>query len=197
MLKKVLIALVVIIAGFLAFAATRPDSYTVERSATVMAPPDVVFAAVNDFHRWGEWSPWDKLEPTVLKRTFGGSPSGLGATYAWVGDKTGEGKMAITDSKPGSHVGIALDFIKPFASKSQVDFTLEPASGGTQVRWAMSGQNNFMSKTMSVFMSMDKMIGSDFEKGLADLKAVSEAEAKKEAAALQAKTVAPPSAPPP
>jgi uncharacterized protein YndB with AHSA1/START domain len=174
MLKTVLIAVVVVIAGILVFASTRPDSFSVQRTTTVHAPPDKVFALINDFHRWGEWSPWEKLDPE-MKRTFGGPTAGVGASYAWTGNsKVGEGRMEILKTAPTSKVEIQLDFIKPFEGHNIAEFTLTPQGENTQVLWVMHGPAPFISKLMGVFVSMDSMIGKDFEAGLANMKAAAE-----------------------
>lgn len=181
MFKKILIGLVVVLAVLAGIVATRPDSFAVERSTTIQATPEFAFALVNDFHRWNEWSPWDKLDPT-MKRTFEGASAGSGALYSWTGnDKVGEGKMTIEESKPNEFVRIKLEFIKPFASTNSTIFTFTPAGKDTQVKWKMEGHNNFMSKAFSMFMDMDKMVGGDFERGLASMKTGAEASAKKAA----------------
>ncbi|MFL5349518.1 MAG: SRPBCC family protein [Hyalangium sp.] len=181
MFKKILIGLVVLLAVLAGVIATRPDSFAVERSATIQAAPEFAFALVNDFHHWAEWSPWDKLD-TSMKRTFDGASAGSGAIYAWTGnDKVGEGKMTVEESKPNEQVRIKLEFIKPFASTSTTTFTFTKAGEGTQVTWKMEGHNNFVSKAFSMFMNMDKMVGGDFERGLAAMKTVAEASAKKAA----------------
>ena len=196
MFKKVLIGLVVVIAAFLAFVATRPAEFRLERSTTVAAPADVVFASVNDLHKWGQWSPWEKKDPN-MKKTFEGAAAGVGASYSWASDKVGEGKMTIAESQPGSRIGIKLEFIKPFAATNNIEFLFKPAAGGTQVTWAMSGNNNFMGKLFHVFMDMDKMVGPDFEQGLASLKTLSEADAARLAAAKKAAEGAQAAAPTP
>jgi len=174
MLKTVLIAAAVVIAGVLLFASTRPDSFSVQRTATIHAPPDKVFALVNDFHRWSEWSPWEKLDPE-MKRSFGGPAAGVGATYAWTGNsKVGEGRMEILKAAPASQLEIQLDFIKPFEGHNIAEFTLTPQGENTQVLWVMHGPAPFVSKLMGVFVSMDSMIGKDFEAGLANMKATAE-----------------------
>jgi Polyketide cyclase / dehydrase and lipid transport len=175
MLKKILIAVAVVLAALVAVIATRPDTFRVQRSIAIAAPADVVFPYLNDFHRWGEFSPWDKLDP-AMKRTYEGAQVGVGASYHWVGnDEVGEGRMTITESKPNEKVAIKLEFIKPFAATNLTDFTLLPAAEGVSLSWAMSGENNFMSKAFSLFMNMDSMIGKDFEAGLASLKKAAEA----------------------
>ncbi|MGV3625781.1 MAG: SRPBCC family protein [Archangium sp.] len=183
MLKKILIGLVVVIVLFVGFVATRPGEWSLARSASINAPPAIVHEHLNDFHEWQGWSPWDNVEGDELKRTFTGPDQGVGATYAWEGKKTGEGEMKITDSKPGEHVGIALKFIKPFEADNVVDFDLVKEGEGTRVTWRMNGKNNFMGKLFGLFADMDKMVGADFEKGLANLKKHAEADAAEAAAA--------------
>lgn len=178
MFKKILIGIAVVLLILVVVIATRPADFKVERSATINAAPATVFGNVNDFHKWEAWSPWEKMDP-AMKKTIEGPPSGTGAKYHWVGnDKVGEGKMEITDSKPAELVKIKLDFIKPMESTSDTLFTFTPEGSGTKVTWTMSGKNNFMGKAFCLFMNMDKMVGGDFEKGLAQMKAVSEAAPK-------------------
>lgn len=167
------IVVVVLVAGVLAVAATRPDVFRVERSASIKAPPDRIFAFINDFDRWGAWSPWEKKDP-AMKRSFG-AKSGKGATYAWEGNKdVGQGRMEIADSVPPSRVAIKLDFVKPFEAHNLVVFTLEPKGDTTHVRWAMQGDTPYFAKIIHLFFDMDKMVGGDFEAGLAALKAAAE-----------------------
>ncbi len=174
MLKKIAIVVVVALAALLLFAATRPDSFRVERKATIQAPPEKVYGLLNDFHQWPLWSPWEKIDP-AMKRTLGGPSSGVGATYAWEGNKdVGAGRMEIKESTPASKIHIQLDFMQPFESHNQTDFILTPQGNSTEVTWAMYGPANFMTKLMSVFSSMDGMVGPDFEKGLANMKAMAE-----------------------
>ena len=175
MLKKIGIALVVVLLGLCALIAMQPATYTVTRTSTVNAPAPAVFALVNDFHKWDVWSPWAKIDPN-MKATYSGSPEGTGAVYHWVGnDDVGEGRMTITESQPTQRVRINLEFLKPFESKADTNFSFTPSGEQTQVAWTMSGDNNFMSKAMCLFMGgMDKMIGPDFEKGLAAMKAAAE-----------------------
>jgi hypothetical protein len=181
MVRKILIAIAVVIVLLLIFIATRPGTYRVTRATTIAAPPVVVYAQIADFHRWKAWSPWEKLDPAA-KVTYAGPTSGTGAAYAWVGnDKMGEGKMLITEAKPGQEVDIKLDFIKPFEATSSTVFGLEPAAGGTKVTWSMTGENNFMLKAFSLFNDMDATVGKDFENGLSAMKGVAEAEAKRQA----------------
>jgi hypothetical protein len=145
----------------------------------ISAPAPVVFAQVNDLHRWENWSPWAKLDPN-MKVAHEGPPAGKGAVYSWAGNsKVGEGRMTIIESRPNELVRINLEFIKPFAATNITEFTFKPEGNGTAVSWSMSGENNFLSKAVCLFMNMDKMVGGDFEKGLAALKSVSEAAARK------------------
>lgn len=174
MLKKILIGVTAVVVLFVIVVATRPADFKIERSTTVLAPPAVVFAQVNDFHAWPAWSPWEKLDPG-MKRQHSGEPSGTGAQYAWQGnDDVGEGKMTIEKSEPPSSIGIKLEFLKPFAATNDTVFTFAPSGAGTKVTWTMTGKNNFGAKAFSLFMNMDKLVGGDFEKGLAAMKAVSE-----------------------
>lgn len=181
MLKRILLSVAVLLAAFLAFVATRPATYRVVRKAGIAAPPAKVFAQVADFHRWPAWSPWARLDP-AMKTTYGGSDAQVGATYAWSGnDKVGEGRMTLVEVQPPGHLSIRLEFLRPFASTSETAFDFAPAPSGTEATWVMVGHNNFMGKLFGVFMNLDALIGSDFERGLSQLKAVAEAEAVSEA----------------
>lgn len=181
MLKKILLVIVVAIGGFLAFAATRPDTYHVERAVSVDAPAPVIFSQLDDFKAWAAWSPWEKMDPQMQK-TFSGPPKGVGSGYSWRGnDKVGKGQMTITESNPPVEVKCRLEFIEPFASVAETTFSVKPADKGATVTWAMDGHNNFVGKVFGVFMNMDKMIGTDFERGLGSLKEIAEAEAKRQA----------------
>lgn len=174
MLLIILGVIAVVIVIGLAVAATKPDTFRVERSGSIKAPPEKVFALIEDFHQWTSWSPWENLDPN-LKRTYGGAAKGKGATYAWQGNaQAGEGGMEILEATPASRVLIKIDFFKPFEAHNQVDFALTSESGGTRVVWSMTGPQAFMMKVMGMFMSMDSMVGKDFEKGLVSLKAVTE-----------------------
>ena len=174
MLKIILIVIVVLIAGVLGFAATKPDTFSVQRSTSIKAPPEKIFAVINDFHRWPDWSPWEKLDP-AMKRTQSGAASGKGAIYEWDGNsKAGAGRMEIIESTPASKLGIQLDFIKPFEGHNIAEFSLTPEADATRVSWVMHGPTPFVSKVMQVFVSMDTLIGKDFEEGLANLKALTE-----------------------
>jgi uncharacterized protein YndB with AHSA1/START domain len=151
------------------------DTYTVQRSTTIAAPPARVYDLVTDFHSWTAWSPWEGLDPD-LKRTYSGSESGAGAVYSWTGNrKAGEGQMKIIQATAPSTVRIDLQFVKPFKSRSETIFTIAPAGTGTHVTWTMTGQKTLATKIMGLFKSMDAMVGPDFEKGLARLKSRAEA----------------------
>lgn len=168
-MKKVLLFLVVVVAVLLVVIQSRPGTFHVERSATIAAPASVVYAQLSNFHAWHDWSPWEKLDP-AMKTDFSGPESGVGASYHWVGnDKVGEGRMTIKEAQPDQKVGIALDFIKPFAANNDCSFTLSPEGAGTKVTWAMDGKQTFISKAMCMITPMDKMIGPDFERGLTSL----------------------------
>ena len=174
MLKFIGIIVAVVIVGILIFAATKPDTFRVQRSASIKAPPEKVFALINDFKAWGAWSPWEKKDP-AMKRTFGAITAGKGAQYAWEGNKdVGQGSMEITESTPSSKIVLKLDFIKPFEGNNIVEFTLTTQGDTTTVSWLMYGPANFMSKICQVFMNMDNMVGKDFETGLANLKTAAE-----------------------
>lgn len=174
MLRIILIVVAIVIAALLAYAATRPGTFSVQRSARITAAPDTLYALVNDFHRWTDWSPWEKLDP-LMTRTHSGAASGTGAVYEWRGNgKVGAGRMQITESVPASKVGIKLDFIKPFEGHNITEFTLVPHGDTTEVTWAMHGPTPFVSKLMQVFVKPDTMVGKDFEVGLANLKALAE-----------------------
>lgn len=174
MLKYIGIAVVVAIAAVLALAATRPDTFRVERSTTIKAPPGKVYALIDDFHQWQQWSPWERLDP-AMKRQHGGAPKGKGALYGWEGNKeVGKGQMEITEATPSSRVVIKLDFLAPFEAHNTAEFVLVPQGDATTVTWAMFGPNLFIGKVMSLFASMDSLVGKDFERGLANLKAVAE-----------------------
>lgn len=174
MFKTILIVLVVVIAAILIYAATKPDTFTVQRSIGIKAPPERIFALINDFRAWPQWSAYEKKDP-AMKRTLGGSERGKGATYAWEGNsEVGVGSMEITDAIEPSRIVIRLVFIKPFAADNVAEFTLVPNGDTTLVTWAMHGQSPYLSKVFSVFVNMDQLIGKDFEAGLAALKTVTE-----------------------
>jgi hypothetical protein len=173
MLKTILLAAVAALALLLIYAATRPDSFRVERSTRIQAQPDAVFALINDLHSFNTWNPFEKKDPAI-KGSYSGSASGKGAAYGWQSDKVGVGSMEIVDTAPASRVTMKLDFVKPFEAHNIAEFTLKPDADATQVTWAMHGPAPFISKLMQVFFSMDKMIGKDFEDGLSNLKTLAE-----------------------
>ena len=173
-LKRLLIGLVLLIAAFLVVFWFQPDDYRLTRQIMIAAPAARVFAQVNDLKKWDDWSPWAKLDPNA-KVTFSGPQSGPGASFAWDGnDKVGAGTMTITESRPNQRIATRTDFTRPFAGTSQADFVFSEAGGQTNVIWTMSGQQNFIGKAICLFMSMEKMVGPDFDRGLAQLKRVSE-----------------------
>jgi hypothetical protein len=175
MLWKILIALVVIVVGLVAVITLQPARYRVTRSTTIAAPAPVVFAQVNDFHKWSAWSPWEKIDP-AMKRTYEGPPAGVGASYAWVGSReVGEGRMTIVESRPSDLIQVKLEFVKPFAGTSVAEFSFKPDGERTLVTWSMTGDKNFIAKAIHLVMSMDRMIGDQFDKGLAAMRTVAEA----------------------
>jgi hypothetical protein len=178
MIKKVLLTIVVlIVVGVAALAvviALRPADVHIERSTTIAASAPVVFAEVNDFHKWDAWSPWAKIDPDC-KYTYEGEPAGKGAIFLWSGnDKVGEGKMTITESRPDDLIRIKLDFIRPMEASRDVEFAFKAHDEKTNVTWTMTGKNNYVAKAVDLFMNVEKMVGGDFEKGLAQMKAVAE-----------------------
>lgn len=175
MFKKILIGLAVIIIALLGYAATKPDTFRIERSASIKAAPETIFAHLNDFRSWRSWSPWEKLDP-ALQRTYSGSAIGVGAVYEWKGNSdVGSGRMEIVESSPSAMLNIKLDFIEPFAAHNLTEFRLTPEGEATQITWALEGPNQFLGKVMSIFVNMDEIVGKDFETGLANLKTVAEA----------------------
>lgn len=174
MLKIMLIVVVLLIAAVLVYAATKPDTFRIQRTANINASPDKVFEFINDFHTWASWSPWEKKDP-AMKKTHSGAEQGKGAVLEWDGNKdVGTGRMEVLESVPASKIVIKLDFLKPFEAHNQAEFTLTPNANSTQVTWAMHGPQPFMMKVMDIVMNMDKMVGEDFEEGLANLKALAE-----------------------
>ncbi len=178
MLRKILIALAAIVVVFVVVVAMQPSEFRVVRSATISAPASAVFAQVNDLHKWEAWSPWAKLDPAA-KSTFEGPPAGTGAIFRWAGNnQVGEGRMTITESRPNELIRFNLEFFKPMAGTSTAEFTFKPEGNETTVTWSMTGKNNFFAKAMCLFMDMDKMVGGQFEKGLAAMKSIVEATAR-------------------
>jgi Polyketide cyclase / dehydrase and lipid transport len=173
MLTAIVIIAIIIIA-LLVMASRRPDEFSVVRSIDLRASPDRIFAQINDFKSWAAWSPWEKMDPN-MQRSFSGPSSGMGAKYAWVGNKkVGEGSMEITRSVPSSNMQLDLHFLKPFKAENVTEFTLVPKGDGTNLKWEMRGRTPFLFKVMHMFLNMDKMVGKDFDAGLANLKAIVE-----------------------
>ena len=174
MLLNISIAVLLLVAALLVIAATKPNDFTVRRSIRINAPPEKIFPHINDLHQWAAWSPYEKKDP-AMKRTFSGASSGVGAVYEWLGNnQVGSGRMEITEAPVPSRVTIKLDFFTPFEGHNMADFTMTPQGGETEVTWLMRGPSPFIAKLMGIFINMDKMIGTDFEAGLVNLKAVSE-----------------------
>lgn len=173
-LKILLYTIVIGIAGLLAFAATRPNTFRVERSLDIKAPAAKIFPYVNDFRRAPEWSPWEEGDP-AMKRTYSGAKSGKGAIYEWAGNKdVGKGRLETVESVENQYVKVAMHFIEPMEGDSTTEYILTPKGDMTNVKWVMTGPMNFVSKVMCVFFDMDKMIGGPFDKGLKRLKLVVE-----------------------
>ena len=164
-----------IVLGFLSYALSRPDTFKIQRSTEINAAPEVIFPLINDLHAWEAWSPWEKLDP-ALKRKHSGAAMGKGAVYEWEGNsKVGQGRMEIIESQPSSLVTIKLNFIRPFSAENNAEFSLDDHRGSaTHVTWSMTGRNPTTMKIMGLFINMDKLIGKDFEAGLADMKAAAE-----------------------
>lgn len=177
MLKFIAYAAIVVmalLAALLIVAATRPDSFRVQRSVTIKAPPEKIFPLIDDLKAFATWSPYEKKDP-AMKRSFTGPAAGPGATYAWDGDKNiGQGSLAITESQSPSRVLMRLDFLRPFEAHNFAEFTLLPRGDATEVTWAMYGPSPYVSKVMGLVFDFDKMVGSDFDDGLATLKAAAE-----------------------
>lgn len=172
MLKAILIIVAVAIIAFVVVVATRPEDFRISRAAIIAAPPGVVFEQVNTLRNWHEWSPWAKLDPNATE-TFEGPPAGVGSSFSWAGNsKVGAGKMTVLESKPNALVRFQLEFLKPFKATNTAEFTFGPEGAQTRVTWTMTGKNNFAAKAFSMFMDCDKMVGGDFEKGLAQLNSV-------------------------
>ena len=174
MLKIFAAVILVAVLAVLALAVTKPDTFQVQRSTTIQAPPEKIFPLIADFHRWPDWSPWEALDP-AMQRSHSGAASGTGAVYVWDGNKAvGAGRMEVLGAEPPQQVKIKLDFVRPFEGHNTTDFTLAPQGAATTVTWTMQGPTPFVSKLMQVFVSMDRLIGKDFEAGLAKMKAVAE-----------------------
>jgi hypothetical protein len=174
MLKTIVIIAVILVAAILIYAATQPDTFRVQRSAHIKAAPETIFPHIDTLTSWSAWSPWEKKDP-AMKKSHSGSPQGKGAVLEWDGNKdVGTGRMEVLESTPSSKILIKLDFLKPFEAHNTAEFTLERMGDSTHVTWAMYGPQSYMMKVMGLFCSMDKMVGKDFETGLATLKAIAE-----------------------
>jgi uncharacterized protein YndB with AHSA1/START domain len=179
MMMTLLIVLAVIVIGLVIVIAMQPAEFRVARSTKVSAPPSEVFAQVVDFHKWEAWNPWGKIDP-AMQQSYEGAPAGTGAVYLWNGNKeVGAGRMTIIESRPSELIRIKMEFFKPFAGTSTAEFAFKPEGNQTAVTWSMAGENNFMAKAIHLFMNMDKMIGGQFDNGLAQMKAQAEAVAKR------------------
>lgn len=170
----IVVILAIAAAAILIIAANKPKTLHVQRAIGIEAPAEKIFPLISDFHQWLKWSPYEQKDP-AMKRTYGGANSGKGATYAWDGDKNvGSGRMEILEAAAPSRIVIKLDFFKPFEGHNTAEFTMLPQGDGTHVTWVMHGPANFMSRLFQVFLNLDKMIGRDFEAGLARLKTITE-----------------------
>ena len=175
----ILLILIAIVALLAVVVSMQPAEFRISRSTKITAPPEAVFAQVNDLHKWEAWSPWAKMDPNA-KMTFEGPAAGKGAAYTWAGNsKVGEGKMAITDSKPSELVVFQLDFLKPMKATNVAEFTFKPEGDQTMVTWTMTGTNGFVGKAFGLVVNCDKMVGGEFEKGLASMKSLVEGGTKK------------------
>lgn len=174
MIIKILLALVVLVAAILILAAFQPSTFAIERAVTISAPATALYPRINDLHQLHEWSPW-KEKDLQCSYTFEGPPAGVGASQAWSGNsEVGSGKQTIIESRPGELVRLRVEFYKPIEGICESTYTLSPAADGTRVSWKMTGANNYLGKVFCLFMNQDKMIGTEFEKGLAKLKASAE-----------------------
>lgn len=174
MLKKLLIGLVLLIGGFCAYVAMKPDNYRIERSTVFDASPEALFAQANDLRKFNEWSPWAKLDPNA-KSEFGGASEGVGASFSWAGNQdVGKGTMTIVESTSSSRIVIRMDFEEPMNDTAMVEYLFEPVDGGTRMVWAIYGKDNFFSKAICVFMDRDAMVGDMYEQGFENLRVVVE-----------------------
>jgi uncharacterized protein YndB with AHSA1/START domain len=173
-IATIAVVLAIAVAIVLILAATKPDTFSVQRAAIVSAPPEKIFPLIDDFHQWGSWSPYEHKDP-AMKRTYGGAASGKGAIYGWEGDKNvGKGRMEILEASAPSKIVIKLDFFTPFEAHNMAEFTMLPQEDATKVSWRMHGPAPFMARIMHVFINIDNMVGKDFEVGLANLKRLAE-----------------------
>jgi hypothetical protein len=180
MLKNILIGLGVIVAIVVAVIAIQPANFAIERSTEIAASPDVIFPHLDGAKALDVWSPWNKMDPQ-LSITHAGPERGAGSSESWQGPKMGVGSLTVTNVKPNEEVDLELNFEKPMKATNRALFTLAPAGTLTQVTWRMEGTNNFLGKAASLVMNMDRMVGDTFDRGLADLKTLAEADAQKQA----------------
>lgn len=181
MFTIILIIFGAIIAGLFVVIAMRPAEFSIARSAKISSPAQAAFEQVNDLRKWESWSPWEKIDP-AMRRTFNGPASGTGASYSWEGNKKmGAGRMTIMESRPSEFVRLKLEFLKPFKCTNSVEFTFQPEGNQTTVTWKMSGKNSFIAKAFHLFCNMDKMLGGQFDKGLAQIKSLAEMAGKSKA----------------
>lgn len=170
----IVVMLFILVAAVLAYAATKPDSFHIQRTTNIKAPPEKIFALINDFHRWEAWSPYEKLDP-AMKKAHSGSASGKGAIYSWDGNRNaGKGSVEITDVVPSSKIAMKLDMVSPFEAHNIVEFTLDAKGTSTNVTWAMHGPQPYMAKVVGTVIDCDKMVGGQFDEGLASLKTLAE-----------------------
>jgi uncharacterized protein YndB with AHSA1/START domain len=173
-IKAISLAVAVLVAAVLLYAATQPDTFRIERAADIKAPPEKIYAILEDFGRAPEWSPFEKKDPN-MKRSRRGPPKGVGAVYAFEGNKdVGTGELQVLETNPPSGLRLRLDMKEPFEGSNVIEYTLKPANDTTRVTWSITGPMPFISKVMCLFIDMDKMVGRDFEAGLAALKGVAE-----------------------
>ena len=181
MMTRIFMVIAIVVVVFVVIVALQPWEFRVARTATMSAPAPVVFAQVNDFHKWEAWNPWGKMDP-AMKQTYQSAPAGTGAVYTWTGNKeVGEGRMTIIESRPNDLIRINLEFFRPFAATNLAEFTFRPEGDQTAVTWSMTGKSIFMAKAIHLFMNMDKIVGGQFEQGLAQMKSVVEAASSKHA----------------
>lgn len=174
MIRKILIVVLLVIAGVLVYAATQPDESRIERSLKIAAPPQAIFPHLNNPASHRAWSPWEKKDPD-MQRSYSGPAAGKGAVYEWRGDSNiGAGRLTVIESTPPTRVVMDLEFLEPMQARNTAEFLLQPADDGTVVTWSMHGKANYLSKLMGLFIDFDDMIGREFENGLADLKALVE-----------------------
>jgi uncharacterized protein YndB with AHSA1/START domain len=181
LLKKIALALGALLALLVVVIAMQPSSFAIERSAEIEAPPEVVYRHIENLRAWEAWNPWQKLDPE-MKTSYAGPEAGVGASSSWDGPNAGKGRMTITGVKPGREVEVELEFLAPMAATNRALFALAPSGTGTRVTWRMEGTNGFAAKAIGLVMDMDQMVGSEFEKGLASMKTLAEADARKPAA---------------